>query len=104
MAYYGSSPFGFGGGGFYFGPLFGVGVGGSTLFLILTGVAAFILVSGFLSDRTEDGLLTATEKTSVIKLQVWSYYFLLIGLIYEFARFVLWGSCMFLQCIHVLSG
>lgn len=70
MPYYGPSPFGFGGGGFYFGPLFGVGVGGSTLLLILTGVAAFMLVSGFLSDRTEDGLLTATEKTSVIKLQV----------------------------------
>ncbi|XP_009364544.2 uncharacterized protein LOC103954435 [Pyrus x bretschneideri] len=71
--YYAPSPFGFGGGGggFYVGPAVGVGVGaGSSFFLILTGFAAFVLVSGFLSDRSEGSVLTATEKTSVIKLQV----------------------------------
>ncbi|KAK4273542.1 hypothetical protein QN277_021923 [Acacia crassicarpa] len=67
VPYYAPSPFGFGGagGGFY------VGVGaGSSLFLILMGFTAFILVSGFLSDRSEGSVLTATEKTSVLKLQV----------------------------------
>ncbi|CAN6582091.1 unnamed protein product [Malus baccata var. baccata] len=71
--YYAPSPFGFGGGGggFYVGPAFGFGVGaGSSFFLILTGFAAFVLVSGFLSDRSEGSVLTATEKTSVLKLQV----------------------------------
>lgn len=69
--YYAPSPFGFGGGGFYVGPAVGVGVGaGSSLFLILMGFAAFMLVSGFLSDRSEGGVLTATEKTTVLKLQV----------------------------------
>ncbi|KAJ7978081.1 Myelin-associated oligodendrocyte basic protein [Quillaja saponaria] len=71
--YYAPSPFGFSGGsgGFYFGPAVGVGVGaGSSLFLILVGFAAFILVSGFLSDRSEGSVLTATEKTTVLKLQV----------------------------------
>lgn len=71
--YYAPSPFGFsgGGGGVYFGPAFGVGVGaGSGVFLIMMGFAAFVLVSGFLSDRSGDSVLTATEKTSVIKLQV----------------------------------
>ncbi|XP_010674876.2 uncharacterized protein LOC104890957 isoform X1 [Beta vulgaris subsp. vulgaris] len=68
--YYAPSPFG-GGGGFFVGPAFGVGVGaGSSLFLIMMGFAAFILVSGFLSDQSDGGVLTATEKTSVIKLQV----------------------------------
>ncbi|CAI0432405.1 unnamed protein product [Linum tenue] len=67
--YYGPSPFG--GGGIYVGPAVGVGVGaGSGLFLILAGFAAFVLVSGFLSDRDEGGILAATEKTSVLKLQV----------------------------------
>jgi len=33
------------------------------------GFATFVLVSGFLSDRLEGGVLTATEKTSVLKLQ-----------------------------------
>lgn len=71
--YYAPSPFGFsGGGGVYVGPAFGFGVGaGSSFFLILTGFAAFVLVSGFLSDRSEGSVLTATEKTSVLKLQVW---------------------------------
>ncbi|KAF8388060.1 hypothetical protein HHK36_026726 [Tetracentron sinense] len=71
--YYAPSPFGFsgGGGGFYAGPAFGVGVGaGSGFFFIMMGFAAFVLVSGFLSDRSEGGVLTATEKTSVLKLQV----------------------------------
>ncbi|KAH0994698.1 hypothetical protein GBA52_018562 [Prunus armeniaca] len=45
-------------------------VPGSSFFLILTGFAAFVLVSGFLSDRSEGSVLTATEKTSVLKLQV----------------------------------
>ncbi|CAN0920494.1 hypothetical protein LINGRAHAP2_LOCUS32076 [Linum grandiflorum] len=67
--YYGPSPFG--GGGLYVGPAVGVGVGaGSGLVLILAGFAAFVLVSGFLSDRDEGGILAATEKTSVLKLQV----------------------------------
>ena len=64
--YYAPSPFG-GGGGFYMGPAVGVG---SSFFFILMGFAAFVLVSGILSDRSEGGVLTATEKTSVIKLQV----------------------------------
>ncbi|KAG6773341.1 hypothetical protein POTOM_020612 [Populus tomentosa] len=34
------------------------------------GFAAFMLVSGFLSDRNEGGVLTAAEKTTVLKLQV----------------------------------
>ncbi|XP_057439458.1 uncharacterized protein LOC130731248 [Lotus japonicus] len=66
--YYGPSPFS---GGFYMGPAVGVGVGaGSSFFLILVGFAAFILVSGFLSDRSEGSVLTAAEKTTVLKLQV----------------------------------
>ncbi|KAJ7973453.1 Myelin-associated oligodendrocyte basic protein [Quillaja saponaria] len=71
--YYAPSPLGFsgGGGGFYFGPAVGLGVGaGSSFFFILVGFAAFILVSGFLSDRSESSLLTATQKTTVLKLQV----------------------------------
>lgn len=67
--YFGPSPFS--GGGVYVGPAVGVGVGaGSSFFLILMGFAAFMLVSGFLSDRSE-GVLTATDKTTVLKLQVW---------------------------------
>lgn len=66
--YYGPSPFS---GGVYFGPAVGVGVGaGSSLFLILAGFAAFVLVSGFLSDRDEGSVLTAAGKTTVLKLQV----------------------------------
>ncbi|XP_042518271.1 uncharacterized protein LOC122092043 [Macadamia integrifolia] len=69
VPYYAPTPFG--GGGFYAGSAFGVGVGaGSGFFLILMGFAAFVLVSGFLSDRSEDSVLTATQKTSVLKLQV----------------------------------
>ncbi|XP_040937630.1 uncharacterized protein [Gossypium hirsutum] len=67
--YYAPAPFG--GGGFYMGPAVGVGVGaGSSFFLILVGFAAFVLVSGFLSDRSESSVLTTSERTSVIKLQV----------------------------------
>ncbi|KAL1188178.1 hypothetical protein V5N11_003207 [Cardamine amara subsp. amara] len=68
--YYGPSPFG---GGLYVGPAVGFGFGGFSSFsLILFGFAAFVLVSGFLSDRSQDsgGILTDTQKTSVIKLQV----------------------------------
>lgn len=71
--YYAPSPFA-GGGGVYVGPAVSVGVGvggGSSLFYLFMGFAAFVLVSGFLSDRSEGDVLTATEKTSVIKLQVW---------------------------------
>ncbi|XVE89838.1 hypothetical protein DITRI_Ditri20bG0026800 [Diplodiscus trichospermus] len=70
VPYYAPAPFG-GGGGFYVGPAVGVGVGaGSSFFLILMGFAAFVLVSGFLSDRSESSVLTASETTSVLKLQV----------------------------------
>lgn len=65
--YYGPSPFG----GVYVGPAVGVGVGaGSSFFLILVGFLAFVLVSGFLSDRSEGSVLTAADKTTVLKLQV----------------------------------
>ncbi|KAL2942445.1 hypothetical protein RDABS01_030795 [Bienertia sinuspersici] len=67
VPYFAPSPFG--GAGIYVGPAIGVGAG-SSLFLIIMGFAAFVLVSGFLSDRSDDGVLTATERTSVIKLQV----------------------------------
>ncbi|WCJ43930.1 hypothetical protein M5689_024634 [Euphorbia peplus] len=67
VPYYAPSPFG----GAYVGPAVGFGVGaGSSLFFILAGFAAFVLVSGFLSDKSDGGVLTATEKTSVLKLQV----------------------------------
>ncbi|CAN6987904.1 unnamed protein product [Brassica rapa subsp. trilocularis] len=69
--YYGPSPFS---GGLYVGPAVGFGFGGgfSSFSPILVGLAAFIVVSGFLSDRRSQGgsTLTATQKTSVIKLQV----------------------------------
>ncbi|RYR02376.1 hypothetical protein Ahy_B06g081173 isoform B [Arachis hypogaea] len=67
--YYAPSPFGFGGGGIYVGPAVGVGAG-SSLFLIFAGFVAFILVSGFLSERSEGSVLTAAEKMTVLKLQV----------------------------------
>ncbi|XP_068648378.1 FLUCTUATING-LIGHT-ACCLIMATION protein 1, chloroplastic-like [Aristolochia californica] len=71
--YFAPSPFGFGGGGggFYVGPAFGVGVGAGSGFLLMMGFAAAVLLSGFLSDRSDDdSVLTATQKTSVVKLQV----------------------------------
>ncbi|KAG5626312.1 hypothetical protein H5410_011530 [Solanum commersonii] len=64
--YYAPSPFGFSGGGVYVGPAVGFG---SSAFLVMMGFAAFIMVSGFLSDRSEGSVLTATDKTSVLKLQ-----------------------------------
>ncbi|MCL7033743.1 hypothetical protein MKW94_004947 [Papaver nudicaule] len=66
-----SSPslLGFGGGGLYVAPAFGFGAG-SGFFLILAGFAAFVLVSGFLSDQSDGSVLTDTQKTTVIKLQV----------------------------------
>lgn len=67
VPYYAPSPFGFGGGGVYVGPAVGFG---SSAFLVMMGFAAFVLVSGFLSDRSEGSVLTATDKTSVLKLQV----------------------------------
>ncbi|KAI3669383.1 hypothetical protein L6452_40618 [Arctium lappa] len=65
--YYAPTPFG--GGGLYLGSAIEVG---SSFFFVMIGFAAIILVSGFLSDRSDadDGsLLTATKKTSVLKLQ-----------------------------------
>ncbi|MQL83318.1 hypothetical protein Taro_015800 [Colocasia esculenta] len=64
--YYAPSPFFGGGGGLFVG--FGAGSG---FFLLMAGFAAVVLFSGFLSDRSDDGsVLTATQKTSVLKLQV----------------------------------
>ncbi|KAI3448651.1 hypothetical protein Pfo_005316 [Paulownia fortunei] len=63
VPYYAPSPFG----GVYVGPVVGVG---SSVFLIMIAFAAFVLVSGFLSEGSESSVLTATEKTSVLKLQV----------------------------------
>ncbi|THU62202.1 hypothetical protein C4D60_Mb01t02630 [Musa balbisiana] len=67
--YYTPSPFG---GGLYVGPAVGVGFGaGSGFFLLMMGFVAVILLSGFLPDRADDGsVLTAAQRTSVIKLQV----------------------------------
>ncbi|XP_031495015.1 uncharacterized protein LOC116260715 [Nymphaea colorata] len=70
VPYAAPSPFGFGG-GVYVSPAVGFGFGaGSGTFLLLMGFAAFVLVSGFLSDRSDDSVLTATQKTSILKLQV----------------------------------
>ncbi|KAJ8492704.1 hypothetical protein OPV22_014425 [Ensete ventricosum] len=67
--YYAPAPFG---GGLYVGPAFGVGsAAGSGFSLFMMGFLAVILLSGFLPDRADDGsVLTATQRTSVIKLQV----------------------------------
>ncbi|RWW07501.1 hypothetical protein GW17_00029119 [Ensete ventricosum] len=75
--YYAPAPFG---GGLYVGPAFGVGsAAGSGFSLFMMGFLAVILLSGFLPDRADDGsVLTATQRTSVIKLQVWP---LLVGLL-----------------------
>lgn len=75
--YYAPSPFFGAGGGLYFG--FGAGSG---FFLLMAGFAAMVLLSGFLSDRVDDdSVLTATQKTSVLKLQVG-----LLGLARSFQR------------------
>ncbi|KAK6143231.1 hypothetical protein DH2020_023579 [Rehmannia glutinosa] len=63
VPYYAPFPFG----GVYVGPAVSVG---SSAFLIMIAFAAFVLVSGFLSEGSESSVLTATEKTSVLKLQV----------------------------------
>ncbi|GER34576.1 hypothetical protein STAS_10809 [Striga asiatica] len=64
VPYYAPSPFG----GVFLGPAVGVG---SSASLIFVAFVAFILVSGFLSEGSENSsVLTATEKTSVLKLQV----------------------------------
>ncbi|CAN6440535.1 unnamed protein product [Victoria cruziana] len=68
VPYMAPSPFGFGG-GIYVSPAVGFGAGSGT-FLLLLGFAAFVLVSGFLSDRSEDSVITATQKTSILMLQV----------------------------------
>ncbi|KAI0524973.1 hypothetical protein KFK09_004363 [Dendrobium nobile] len=71
VPYYAPSPFG-AAGGFYMGPMVGVGFGaGSGFFILMMGFAAFVLLTGFLSDRSDDeSVLTAVQKTSVLKLQV----------------------------------
>ncbi|KAL9263365.1 FLUCTUATING-LIGHT-ACCLIMATION protein 1, chloroplastic-like protein [Drosera capensis] len=68
--YYAPTPFG--GGGYFVGPAFGFGIGvGSNLLFILMGFAAFMLVSGMLSERDGGSVLAAdSEKTTVLKLQV----------------------------------
>ncbi|KAJ7522534.1 hypothetical protein O6H91_18G015800 [Diphasiastrum complanatum] len=66
------SPF-FGGGfgGVYVAPAYGVGIGGGGFFLFLIlGFLALQFVSGFLTDRADGALLSGTQKTSVVKLQV----------------------------------
>ncbi|KAG6434173.1 hypothetical protein SASPL_105795 [Salvia splendens] len=60
--YYAPSPFG----GVYVGPAVGVG---SSFSLIMIAFVAFVLVSGFLSDGSQGSVLTATDKTTVLKLQ-----------------------------------
>ncbi|MQL83319.1 hypothetical protein Taro_015801 [Colocasia esculenta] len=62
---YAPSPFVGGGGGLYRGFVFGF-----SFFLLMAGVAAVVLLCGYPSDRSDDGsVLTATQKTSVLKLQ-----------------------------------
>ncbi|XP_057780281.1 uncharacterized protein LOC130998875 [Salvia miltiorrhiza] len=61
--YYAPSPFG----GVYVGPAVGVG---SSFSLIMIAFVAFVLVSGFLSEGSQGSVLTATDKTTVLKLQV----------------------------------
>lgn len=68
VPYYAPSPFG---GGFA-SPLGGVFVGPAVG--IAMAFFAFVMVSSFLSDSSEGSVLTATDKTSVLKLQVWFYW------------------------------
>ncbi|KZV43626.1 transposon Ty3-G Gag-Pol polyprotein [Dorcoceras hygrometricum] len=63
VPYYAPSPFS----GVYVGPALGFG---SSFFPIMLAVAAFVLVSGFLTGGSESSVLTDTEKTTVLKLQV----------------------------------
>eukprot|EP00249_Psilotum_nudum_P004776 c18274_g1_i1 orf=767-2011(+) len=71
--YVAPSPF-FGGGfgpSIYVGPAYGIGLGGGGgFFLLMLGFMAVFLVSGFLSDRSNSSLLSAAQKTSVLKIQV----------------------------------
>ncbi|TVU45562.1 hypothetical protein EJB05_05051, partial [Eragrostis curvula] len=54
-----------------FGPAVGIGFGGSGFLLTLIGFAAFLYLAGFLSDSPGGGsVLTETQKTTVLKLQV----------------------------------
>ncbi|KAF7044296.1 hypothetical protein CFC21_053546 [Triticum aestivum] len=53
------------------GPAFGIGFGGSGFLLTLVGFAAFLYLGGFLTDSSGGGsVLTDTQKTTVLKLQV----------------------------------
>ncbi|XP_062214909.1 uncharacterized protein LOC133915676 isoform X2 [Phragmites australis] len=53
------------------GPAVGIGFGGSGFLLTLMGFAAFLYLAGFLSDSSSGGsVLTETQKTTVLKLQV----------------------------------
>ncbi|KAJ4791408.1 myelin-associated oligodendrocyte basic protein [Rhynchospora pubera] len=53
------------------GPVVSFGFGaGSNFLLIMMGFMAFLFLTGFLSDSSEGSVLTETQKTSVIKLQV----------------------------------
>ena len=89
VPYYAPSPFG----GFYVGPAVGVGAG-SSFFFILMGFAAFVLVSGFLSDRSEDSVLTATERTCVLKVQVLVKMGLFFLFIFYFLKYAIMSNCM----------
>ncbi|PAN45444.2 hypothetical protein PAHAL_9G128000 [Panicum hallii] len=54
-----------------FGPAVGIGFGGSGFLVALMGFAAFLYLAGFLSDSPGNGsVLTETQKTTVLKLQV----------------------------------
>ncbi|CAO2837118.1 unnamed protein product [Amaranthus hypochondriacus] len=64
------SPSPFGGGGLFVGPALGVAVAEFSFRLLVLGFVAYAIVSVVVSNRSEDGVLTATDKTSVIKLQV----------------------------------
>ncbi|XP_066326230.1 FLUCTUATING-LIGHT-ACCLIMATION protein 1, chloroplastic-like [Miscanthus floridulus] len=53
------------------GPAIGIGFGGSGFLFTLIGFAAFLYLAGFLSDSSGSAsVLTDTEKTTVLKLQV----------------------------------
>lgn len=100
--YYGPSPFG---GGVYVGPAVGFGVGaGSSFFLILVGFAAFVLVSGFLSDRSEGSVLTAAGKTTVLKLQVSSALYNSTCLLPFFLPLAWVVSVLLLFCVWKLNN
>uniref|UniRef100_A0A0E0D4X2 Uncharacterized protein n=1 Tax=Oryza meridionalis TaxID=40149 RepID=A0A0E0D4X2_9ORYZ len=51
-------------------PAVGIGFGGSSFFFVLMGFAAFLYLAGFLSDSSGGSVLTETDKTTVLKLQV----------------------------------